>query len=75
MTVLFSNATNIYEAKNPKDSFSGDIEQIDANLYVNAHVIKLCFVDSSFGGTQNDEAIALKYTIDYPRIELNAHDT
>ena len=43
-------------------------EAADANLCVNAHVIKVCFA----GGA---EAIALKYTIDYPRLELHALDT
>mmetsp|Transcript_23192 Transcript_23192/g.17620 ORF Transcript_23192/g.17620 Transcript_23192/m.17620 type:complete len:209 (+) Transcript_23192:489-1115(+) len=47
---------------------------VDANLFVNSHVIKLCFSDS-FGGTASDDAIALKYTIDYPRIELHPYDT
>lgn len=41
---------------------------------MNSHVIKLCFNDS-YGGTANDDAIALKYTIDYPRIELHPYDT
>jgi hypothetical protein len=41
---------------------------------VNAHVIKLCFNDS-FGGTSSEEAISLKYTIDYPKIELHPYDT
>ena len=47
---------------------------MEANLYVNSHVIKLCFLDS-FGGTADDDAIALKYTIDYPKIEHHAFDT
>lgn len=47
---------------------------MEASLFVNAHVIKICFVDS-FGGTANDDAIALKYTIDYPKIELHPYDT
>jgi hypothetical protein len=37
-------------------------------------VIKLCFADS-FGGTSNDDSISLKYTIDYPKIELHPYDT
>lgn len=51
-----------------------EVKQIDANLFVNSHVIKLCFNDS-FGGTSSDDAIALKYTIDYPKIELHPYDT
>lgn len=47
---------------------------MEASLFVNSHVIKICFVDS-FGGTANDDAIALKYTIDYPKIELHPYDT
>ena len=43
-------------------------------MFVNSHVIKICFVDS-FGGTANDDAISFKYTIDYPRIELHPFDT
>ncbi len=49
-------------------------ESIEASLFVNSHVIKLCFTDS-FGGTANEDAIALKYTIDYPRIDLHPFDT
>jgi hypothetical protein len=41
---------------------------------VNQNVIKVCFIDS-FGGTSNDDAISFKYTIDYPRIELHPFDT
>lgn len=36
-------------------------------------MIKLCFNDS-YGGSSED-AIALKYTIDYPKIELHPYDT
>lgn len=50
------------------------MESIEASLFVNSHVIKICFTDS-FGGTANEDAIALKYTIDYPRIELHPYDT
>ncbi|CDW77286.1 UNKNOWN [Stylonychia lemnae] len=53
---------------------SDELESIEANLYVNSHVIKICFNDS-YGGTANEDAIALKYTIDYPRIELHPYDT
>lgn len=48
---------------------------MEAVLYVNSHVIKLCFNDSFGGSSQNDNAIALKYTIDYPRIEMHPYDT
>ena len=51
-----------------------DVETVDASLFVNQSVIKICFVDS-FGGTSNDDAISFKYTIDYPRIELHPFDT
>ena len=51
-----------------------ELESIEANLYVNSHVMKICFTES-FGRTTNDDAIALKYTIDYPRIELHPFDT
>ncbi len=45
---------------------------MDANLFVNQHIIKICFTDS-YGGT--DDAISLNYTIDYPRVDLNPLDT
>lgn len=51
-----------------------ETEQVEANLFVNSSVIKLCFVDS-FGGTAQDDAISLTYTIDYPKIELHPFDT
>jgi len=51
-----------------------DVEAIEAHLFVSSNVIKLCFVDS-FGGTSNDDAISFRYTIDYPRIELHPFDT
>ena len=51
-----------------------EVESIEANMFVNSHVIKICFVDS-FGGTANDDAISFKYTIDYPKIELHPFDT
>ena len=51
-----------------------DAELVEANMFVNSHVIKICFVDS-FGGTASDDAISFKYTIDYPRIELHPFDT
>ena len=51
-----------------------DLETLEANLFVNQNVIKICFVDS-YGGTSNDDSIAFKYTIDYPRIELHPFDT
>lgn len=59
---------------NEDNDFDEDLESIEASLYVNSHVIKICFTDS-FGGTANEDAIALKYTIDYPRIELHPFDT
>ena len=43
-------------------------------MFVNSHVIKICFVDS-FGGPAHDNALSFKYTIDYPRIELHPFDT
>jgi len=45
---------------------------VEANLYVNTNVIKLCFIDS-YGGTE--DTISLKYTIDYPKVELHPLDT
>lgn len=57
-----------------QEEVEGEAESIEASLFVNTHVIKLCFTDS-FGGTANEDAIALKYTIDYPRIELHPFDT
>ncbi len=51
------------------------MESMEAVLYVNSHVIKLCFNDSFGGSAENDNAIALKYTIDYPRIEMHPYDT
>ncbi len=47
---------------------------MEANLFVAANVIKICFRES-FGGTANNDAISLKYTIDYPKIELHPFDT
>lgn len=60
--------------ENEEEEVEGEAESIEASLFVNTHVIKLCFTDS-FGGTANEDAIALKYTIDYPRIELHPFDT
>ena len=52
-----------------------DEESIEANMFVNSHVIKICFVDSFGGTSSSDDAISFKYTIDYPRIELHPFDT
>lgn len=70
ITVLNNSSSNKKMSDDDMDS-----ENIEANLFVNSHVIKICFIDSSFGGTANDDAIALKYTIDYPKIELHPYDT
>jgi hypothetical protein len=57
-----------------KDSIGSldEVKNVEANMFVNSHVIKVCFVDS-YGGT--DDSISLKYTIDYPKIELDPFDT
>lgn len=60
-----------------------DIEEIDGKIYVNSHVIKICFQDMkalhthllSNAGASRDEVVSLKYTIDYPRVELHPFDT
>jgi len=64
-----------------------ETEEIDAKMYVNSHVIKLCFQDfqsalgsahqlaASNAGASKDEVLSLKYTIDYPRVELHPFDT
>ena len=78
--LLHGSETNFHKKGNQiqqKDKYqteNDELESIEANLYVNSHVIKICFNDS-YGGTSNEDAIALKYTIDYPRIELHPYDT
>lgn len=51
-----------------------EVSSMEATMFVSATVIKICFRES-FGGTANSDAIILKYTIDYPRIELHPFDT
>lgn len=65
-----------------------EVEEIDGKIYVNSHVIKIVFQDmkavvqqasniASMGhaGASKDEVLSLKYTIDYPRVELHPFDT
>lgn len=54
-----------------------DAEEIDGKLFVSSNVIKICFQDMRTYGKQKlgEEVLSLKYTIDYPRVELHPFDT
>lgn len=67
-----------------EESEASEFEEIDGKIFVNTHVIKLVFQDmkalanvmhSSHAGASKDEVLSLKYTIDYPRVELHPFDT
>ena len=49
----------------------------DAKLFVSQHLIKICFEDqgASVGSSFNEDVISLKYTIDFPRVEMHPFDT
>ena len=46
-----------------------EIEEIEADLYITTHVLKLVLKK------EGTDPISLKYTIDYPKVELNPLDT
>ena len=48
--------------------------EVDARLYVNLHLIKICFQDS-MGSSDNPDVISLRYTIDFPKMELHPFNT
>lgn len=61
-----------------------EFEEIDGKVYVNSHVVKICFQDieaianvkkGSRAGASKDEVLSLKYTIDHPRVTLHPFDT
>lgn len=67
-----------------QESTDEDPDEIDGKIYVNSHVIKIVFQDmkavqsmiqNAYSGASKDEVLSLKYTIDYPRVELHPFDT
>lgn len=61
-----------------RKNFDEECER-DAKLFINQHIIKICFEDtekaSSVGSSFTEDVITFKYTIDYPRIEMHPFDT
>jgi hypothetical protein len=48
-------------------------EDTYAKLYINHHVIKICFEEA--GSSEDNNVISLRYTIDFPKVELHPYDT
>lgn len=78
VTILMKDQLNLTD-----ESDINETEEIDGKIYVNSHVIKICFQDIKAlhthlinnSGASRDEVLSLKYTIDYPRVELHPFDT
>ena len=61
---------------NNKSKGSEDSETLDAKLYISQQLIKVCFSNaSSMGSSFGSDVLTLKYTIDYPRVEMHPFDT